>query len=141
MVFSYDFNFALYVGGNSQKNGVKIHFTLHMVSCSPKYPRIDSRLHKLSFSHVIWGKYVLHTCGSGQAAGVCGKWVECKLMHIFLINDIKKHNKYIQKIHACSSEVYEENRKVVKKIEKELSLISKKHRKNIYKPELFTVVG
>lgn len=71
--FSYDFNFALYVGGNLQKNGVKIHFTLHMVSCSTKYPRIDSRLHKLSFSHVIWGKYVLHTCGIGQAAGICGK--------------------------------------------------------------------
>ena len=62
-------------------------------------------------------------------------------MHIFLINDIKKHNKYIQKIHACSSEVYEENRKVVKKIEKELSLISKKHRKNIIiYPELFTAL-
>ena len=76
VVFSYDFNFALYVGGNSQKNGVKIHFTLHMVSCSTKHPRIDSRLHKLSFSHVIWGKYVLHTRGIGQAAGVCGKWAE-----------------------------------------------------------------
>lgn len=54
-------------------------------------------------------------------------------MHFFLINNIKKHNKYIQKIHACSSEVYEGNRKIAKKIEKELSLISKKYKKNIYK--------